>query len=550
MKKTDVLVLVFLILSSVFVLKDLFLPGMYTSHDGPHQVVRAYYYHEALSEGQIPPRYVGLLNFGFGYPLFIFSYHLPWLIAEPFRLFGFSIFTSIKMTYLLGFILSGIFMYLYQRYLFGRFAAFVGTIIYLYAPFRFSNIFVRSAIGDATAFIFAPLLFWSFDLLYKKATFKRIVFTALSLSALLLSHAMVFFLYILGLGLFAVFRLITGKKKILFILAGIGAVILFILFSSFYLLPSFFERSFTKFPQLMGSAGVIMHFAPFKKLLYSPWGYGTVDAVEGSMSLSIGFAQMAAFVLSIAFVFKRLFKKSYRNSFFSDYGLIFSLIFLLSVFFMTPASALVWKFISRYVLIDFNWRILNLTVFSASILSGWLFFQFKKRKLLQFLFAFILIVVAFYTNRNHLRINQSLDWSVPFFLKLEKTTNSFDEYNPLWADTGVIKENSPRLVFSSDFSYKILEEKNNRMGYAVDAKDDGQLTVNTLYYPGWTVYDGERKIDFSFDGDGLIKFPLKKGKHQIITRFENTPLRKTADLISLATFIIIGMYFLKKKYYG
>src|SRR3989338_7146703 len=101
MKKTDVLVLFFLVISSLFTLKDLFLPGFYTSHDGPHQVVRAYYYHELIQEGQFPPRYVGMLNYGFGYPLFIFSYHMPWLIAELFRFLGFGVIPAIKMTFLL-----------------------------------------------------------------------------------------------------------------------------------------------------------------------------------------------------------------------------------------------------------------------------------------------------------------------------------------------------------------------------------------------------------------------------------------------------------------
>src|SRR3989338_510683 len=97
MKKIDVLVFLFIILTSIFTLNDLFIPGFYTSHDGPHQVVRAYYYHQLLWEGQIPPRYVGSLNFGFGYPLFIFSYHLPWLMTEVFRLLGSTVFGSIKL---------------------------------------------------------------------------------------------------------------------------------------------------------------------------------------------------------------------------------------------------------------------------------------------------------------------------------------------------------------------------------------------------------------------------------------------------------------------
>ncbi|KKS45471.1 MAG: hypothetical protein UV09_C0037G0003 [Candidatus Gottesmanbacteria bacterium GW2011_GWA2_42_18] len=85
MKKIDWLILLFILVASAFTLKDLYKPGFYTSHDGPHQIVRFYYYDQLLREGQFPPRWVGGLNYGFGYPLFIFSYHLPWVLAEVFH---------------------------------------------------------------------------------------------------------------------------------------------------------------------------------------------------------------------------------------------------------------------------------------------------------------------------------------------------------------------------------------------------------------------------------------------------------------------------------
>src|SRR3989338_7217622 len=161
MKKIDWLIIFFVLAASIFTLKHLFLPGFYTSHDGPHQIVRFYYFDRLLKEGQFPPRWVGGLKYGFGYPLFIFSYHLPWYIAEIFRTLDFSVITSVKLTFLAGYILSGMTMYWFLRSLAGTLASFTGTILYLYAPYRFSNIFVRAAIGDATAFIFIPLIFLS-----------------------------------------------------------------------------------------------------------------------------------------------------------------------------------------------------------------------------------------------------------------------------------------------------------------------------------------------------------------------------------------------------
>src|SRR3989338_3664457 len=315
MKKIDIAILLFFILTSLFTLKDLFLPDFYTSHDGPHQIVRAYYYHQLLQEGQFPPRWVAGLNNGFGYPLFIFSYHLPWLLTEIFRLFGLSAITGVKMAFLSGFILSGITMYFFQKHLFSRFPAFVGTVIYLFAPFRFSNIFVRAAIGDATAFIFPPLIFWSFDKLIsdKKINYGWLILYAFSLTALLLSHAMVFFFYSVGLSVYGLYRLLLTENKINLIRANLLAFILFISYSAFYLLPSYFERSYTRFSQVMAGTFNNLSFLSLAKLIYSPWGYGTIDARQGAMSLSIGFAQLAVVLMVFLLIVYFILNKNYRQ---------------------------------------------------------------------------------------------------------------------------------------------------------------------------------------------------------------------------------------------
>lgn len=552
MKKIDVLVILFIIFASLFTLKDLFLPGFYTSHDGPHQIVRAYYYHELINNGHFPPRYVFGLNWGFGYPLFIFSYHMPWLIAEIFAKFGLTIIDSVKMTFLIGFILSGIFMYFYQRMLFGRIAAFVGSLIYLYSPFRFANIFVRSAIGDATALIFAPLSFWAFDLIRtsKKINFLYLIFFAISLTALLISHAMIFFFFFGSLVLYSLYHLIINKNKKNLFLSIILSLILFSFYSSYYLLPSLLERKFTKFSSIMNPLSTVTNFPSLSNLIYSPWGYGTVDAAFGPMSLSIGPVLIFIFLISLICVLYLLLKKKSLNKSKISYGLIFVLIFAFTIYLMRPISLYFWKTLSEYFIIDFNWRALNLTVFAASMLAGWLIFQLKSKKILAVVSAFTLIVLAFYTNRNHLRINQSLDWSVPFFLKLEKTTNSFEEYLPKWAATHFIKENSLKIVPSDRFSYEIVKESDNYYELQLNVKESGHITLNVSYYPGWYAYLNGKPIKIDYEQKGLIEIPLSPGRQHLIVKFRSTPLRNFSDLLSGTSLLISGIYLAKKKIYG
>ena len=546
MKKIDFLVIFFIIAASFFTLKDLFLPGFYTSHDGPHQVVRAYYFNRLITEGQIPPRWVGGLNYGFGYPLFIFSYHMPWLIAEPFLLMGFDVFWAIKLTFICGFILSGIFMYFYQKSLFGRLPAFIGSLIYLYAPFRFSNIFVRAAIGDATAFIFAPLLFWSVDASFRKASLVKSAAVGLSLTALLLSHAMVSFFYFSAFILYVFFLWLFNKNRLKQALYIFLSLVLFVGYSCYYLLPSLIERSFTKFNSTLGAISSSLNFVPFQKLIYSPWGYGTVDAPAGAMSLAIGIAQLLVALSALILIIFRLLKKNSPLKFSTNRGVIFFILFVVTIILMTPVSKPIWLRISKYLVIDYNWRILNLTVFSASLVAGWLVFSLHKNRLFQAGAGFIILALAFYSNRNHIRINQSLDWSIPFFLKLEKTTNSFDEYMPKWADNTKIVENAPRFIPNPEVIISEVTQKNNLIRFNADVKETSNLILNSLYYPGWTVYDNNLKKPINFDNAGLIAFPVEKGSHHIRIVFEKTPLRKYSDLVTILSISLTAVYLLRR----
>ncbi len=542
MKRIDWLVIFIIVVFSVFLLKDLFLPGFYTSHDGIHQVVRLYAFDQVIRQGQIPPRWVGDLLNGFGYPLFNFSYQFPWFMAEIAHLAGLSIFASIKFVFLLGFVLSGITMYFFQRELFGRLAALAGTAIYLLAPYRFSNIFVRAAIGDATAFIFAPLIFLAIFKLEKrgKMDWRWVSLGAVSLGALLLSHAMVAFFFFAGLWLYIFFWLILSRRKSLFF-SGLGISLLGLGLASYYFIPSVVERNLTRFSEVMGSTYSGRTYLTLNKLIYSPWGYGTQGAQEGAMSLQLGIAQWLVVLLSLTTLLFLFWKK--KNS---PEAIFFFFLFLLSVFMMLPVSSGLWDLITKFVFIDFTWRALAVSVFAVSVLAGFVTSKFKYPKLL----LVFLIVLALYANRNHLRINQTLEWPVSFYLKLEKTTNSFDEYTPKWVDRDLVEKPRPKVEFSDKkATVNISKNLYHDLEFSLETAKEGIVRVNTVYYPGWQVMVNDKPVAINYEGTGLIEFPVQSGASKVIARFRETPLRLTSDFISLLSIGLVGyLLFMRRRF--
>ena len=67
---------------------------------------------------------------------------------------------------------------------------------------------------------------------------------------------------------------------------------------------------------------------------------------------------------------------------------------------------------------------------------------------------------------------------------------------------------------------------------------------NTLFFPGWTLYDNG--IDITKDIEyqdpshkGLITFRLEKGTHKVELVFKNTKVRQVAEMVSLIGIICL-----------
>src|SRR3989344_1211945 len=86
-------------------------PDLPHTHDGGVHLPRIAAYVKALSDGHIPVRWAGDLNYGYGLPLFNFIYQTPYFLASLFVFLGMGLVASFKAILVVSFLLSGIFMY-------------------------------------------------------------------------------------------------------------------------------------------------------------------------------------------------------------------------------------------------------------------------------------------------------------------------------------------------------------------------------------------------------------------------------------------------------
>lgn len=529
--------------------RALFHSGFYTSHDGEHQLARQYVFEQGLKDRQIPVRFNRQLYNGFGYPLFFFTYRLPFYFGEVFRIIGLSFADSIKSVFFIVFTASGLAMFWFARR-WGNFAGVISAILYMWAPYRFSVIFVRSALGEHVAAVFVPLLFASVS--GRKNKNVNYVLGAVSLAGLFLSHAMMAQMTLLAFIPWLTVNFFLDKEKKKFILRTVMMFILGIGLSAYYLIPAAAFRGLT---QKLNPNYFTDHFVTLRQLIYSPWGYAfSMKGVENDgMSFQVGVTQWLAVLIVIPALSWNLYKYFYRSRVkpgmtWEALGLL--AIFFLSIFLMTEKSVFIWNWWKNYINIDMPWRFLLMTTFSASALAG---IVIKGQGLpaspWALLIATILVILALYTNRNHLRVNEYFEYPDSRLETYTGTSNSDNEYRPKWDDGGIVNNILPEASISQgEGELKIIKSKSNLLELAVRADKDIRLDVNILYFPGWKIFIDGRENKFKYAGEkGIMRIDIGKGYHMLEAKFSEPLVAKVGDFITIISFIIL-ISLIKKNY--
>ena len=538
-----------LTLLSLWLTQSLWLPGWFTSHDGASHLARLAQYLTLLKDGQIPPRFSATLLGHLGYPIFVFSYHLPFMLGSMFNSFGFNLTNSLKLVFGLSFFWSGWGMYLLLRQWFKPLASFVGAFLFLAAPYRLLLIFVRATVGEALALSFLPWLLYA---LTRRNLILISVFTALAT----LSHSLFWPMY-LGL-IFTYILLLKPDWRRL-----IGGLILGLGLSAFYWLPLLWEKKLIVFDQFYTNLAV-GHLVTLKQLFYSVWGYGYSHSgiEQDAMSFQVGIAQWLVVGGAMIMIWFR--PKAANPRRLASGALTW---FLLAIILMVDwsGSRYIWQNLTLIKVIDIPWRLLAVAVFSASILAAWLV---NEQKRLKWLLALGLILVALYTNRNHLRVNEVVNLPEADYYNYAGTTTFLNEYRPRWRKSDKVRLIDPKIFSEQENDrINIIANRSNLLEFTTDFNEPRLVQINLLYYPGWRFFSqsGELRLGDSIkivtpetderqsgfgpwsfsDIEGTLQTVVPGGEQQYRFTFTETPLRQFADWVSLVT--LLGIIFLSLK---
>ena len=558
--------LFFLVILSIPALKSLAASGFYTSHDGETHTARIAQYYVAVRDGQIPPRFADSFYNGLGSPIFVYIYPLPYLLGSFIHFLGFSFTDSFEILMAFGFIFSAIFAYFWLKVVFkSEKAAFLGALFYVWVPYRFLLIYVRASLSENLAYTFLPLCLFCLTKLNKQKTIRWTALSAISIALLLLSQNLVALMGIFTLVGYFLITVFWGKS-LRYLILGVFSFGWGFLIASVTYLPVIFERGFVRLSEIIKVA-YPDHFVTLKQLIRSPWGYGFdfPGTFNDQLSFQLGLAHLLVLVIFLILFLKNVYKLFFLKQRVkrSHLGILiiasfFLIVFTFSILLMTntPLTIYIWQKIKPLQIIDIPWRFLGITVLSLSFISAFVA-KYVKSGLL-FLMFVALVLVA---NRNHLRINQSVDFKDDHFLNYTGTATQYNEFTPIWRQSTRVPIGFDPSVktqeISGQFNIDNLLVKSNEISFNVDVSStNAQVRINKFYFPGWSMIVDSQKLqpfknfiiinpaslhlEKEQDSSGLMLVNLDRGKHRVFVKFQETPLRLLANYFTVG-FLILAL---------
>lgn len=326
------------------------IPGIYSMQD--FHLFRLYEFDKCIRNFQVPCRWAPDAGLGYGEPLFNFYGQGAYIMGEIFHLGGVSLIDSTKALFALSLMGSGVAMYFLARKLWkNNFSVLMSPVLYMYAPYRVVDVWVRGALPEALSFVLFPLIILSVEK-------KNLFYFSLLVFVLIITHNLSFVMF---LPLILVWIIYKKWWK------GFTGLAISFLLSAFYILPVLFESKYINLESTVtGYFDFRAHFVTLKQIFLSyNWGYGgSTWGDKDNLNLSVGFLQWIVPFLTL--IMLAVNKKLKQNKTFLT--LFISGIFYL--FLTHNRSTFIWEVLPFMKYIQFPWRFLGIAVFCFALASG------------------------------------------------------------------------------------------------------------------------------------------------------------------------------------
>lgn len=543
--KKEINYLFLLGLFSLLPVVSIFRFGSYESGDFVQHVYRAFVFYDILREGILIPSWAPLLNSGFGYPVFIFIYPLPYYLISFFHMFGFSFIFSAKLVLVAAYIASGFLMYaVLKKMTKNSFAAFSGALVYLFTPYHLVDLHFRVAMAELIAFAIAPALFYVILKIEEVKTIIYILLAGLLWGLFFLAHPAQFLFYSGIFFAYVGYKQFRNKKlDWQYIISITIAFVIGLMVSSFSWIARFTLTQYTQGSLLTDIP--VSYVRPWE-LLFSPYRYGFLfQGSHGELSFLIGYTQIIILGIGILLLIREWKRKK-----FSELPFWISLSLVL-IFCMLPYSKILWEAIPMLNLMQFSYRLLHPLSFCLSIITALIIVSanLKKPAVLMLIFITVAYTILNWGHRHMLpNVNDSTLRNMIMYTKEE----GMIEANPIWWDRKKINwiDEVPKNhieVIKGKAEVKEIQRTSTKHTYIYYSSQPATLVENTFYFPNWTITIDNKPVKISYETTehrARMVFEAPKGLHTIEVTYKDIPQLHYAKLLSLLTVSGILLFFI------
>lgn len=542
------------LLLSLFAWAALLSPYYFTeAHDGRHSLFYQLEFFQEVADGRWYPRWGADFGFGRGYPFFIFYAPLTSYTVQAAKSWGMGVVASVKVSWALGFLLGAAGMFrLAKAWWRDDRAAFVASLLYTYVPYKFVNIYVRASIAEFWSLALFPWALFVFSRLIRRPRLKMLILAGWLYAALIFTHVGTAFLFSPLLGMLILFELAWRgyqKKPLLRATCYAGLAIVWgVLNATIFWLPLLGEQQHIDVTQYVPeNYNFAIQFTEWSQFFSPFWGFGyAVEGPNDQMSFQLGILALLLTVLALWLLCTRELGRERAAR------LIWALISLMVIVIaMTSLAHPIWQGFPPAAMVQFPWRILGLSGILLSLIGGGS--------------AVMLINTPLHSPNLHpaitlitlLLLYASYQYTLPRFTppsEREETLLTILDFQREYPD--MAGRLPPSQVVSQESlmeaQYEALESPqkfnllvgeatiqqlyygSSRVRAEINTQTSSQIELMTYDYPGWTLYVNGEKIEHRTHlPEGTIAFELPAGEHLVEARFEETPLRQLATLISL-----------------
>lgn len=557
------------LLAGLFILPaalPLFHPTLTHSADGLLHLYRVMALAQAITQGHVWVRWLPDLAFGYGFPLFVFYAPLAYYLTALLSLLpGVTTVAAFNASVGLAMLLAAVGAYLLASELFGPRAGVLSAVAYGYAPFQLHNALFRGGLPAVWAMAAFPLAFWLFTRLINRPSRRGLAASAFVLGAALLMHNTLSLLFGPLLALYLLLMLLAqfwrnrSWRPAAFTLA---ALLLGAGLAAFFLLPATLEKEFAQVQRVITSPDFDFrfNFVSLGQLLALPQPANT-GLLNPTTPLTLGPMQL---ILAAAGVVAGL--TALRRQTLPAPTVIATLTFALaalgaSIFMMLPVSQPVWERLPLLAFVQFPHRLLGPAALAVALLAGLAVAALPPRAGLLLTAAGVTLIFLASAPLLYPRYRTdqpARPTPLDMFAYEHRTgaigTTSFGEYLPIWVTQNPpdspLEEQYQRggpidrlardylpagaAITSAQFGF-------NTAKIELTAAQPWQAIFNTFYFPGWqATIDGQPAAVQPVTERGLLAVAIPAGQHRLRLEFTETPLRQTANLISIISLLLIG----------